>query len=335
MKAWRLEGQGVAALHLRDEDVGAPPPGQVQIRMASTALNYRDVGIAHGLYSAGTDLIPLSDGAGTILAVGADIDGFAVGDQVLTCFYENWQDGRGTIANHRRSLGRERDGVLAEVVNLPATAIVHKPASLTAGEAATLTCAGLTAWTALFTEAAIRPGQHVVIQGTGGVAIFALQFAKMAGATATVLSSSDAKLDRAKAMGADHLVNYRATPDWAAAVLDRTNGVGADAVIELGGPATFVQSLVALKMDGTIPVVGLLAGIEATIPIPLILEKRARIHGVTVGHREDMLAMAQAIDTHGIKPVVDRAYAFEDTRQAYEDLPLGTHFGKILIDVAA
>lgn len=332
MKVWRLDGRGVAALSLVQEEPVQPGPDEVQLRMEAAAINYRDIGIAEGVYSAGTHLIPFSDGAGTVIAVGDAVTDFAVGDPVVTCFYENWQGGRATAANHRRSLGRERDGVLAQVVTLPASALVPRPPSLSAAEAATLTCAGLTAWSALFGEAAIRPGQHVVVQGTGGVAIFALQFAKMAGATVTVLSGSDEKLARARALGADHLVNYKAAPDWAQAVMAFTAGEGADAVIELGGPATMVQSLASLRIEGTVAVIGLLSGIEAALPIPLILEHKARIHGVTVGHREDMLAMARAIETHGIKPAIDRSYAFEDARAAYEDLPRGAHFGKLVVD---
>ena len=333
MKVWRLDGRGISALNLANEEPVVPGPGEVQIRMEAAAINYRDVGIVEGIYSAGTHLVPFSDGAGTVVAVGEAVADFAAGDPVVTCFYENWQAGRATAANHRRSLGRERDGVLAQVVTLPASAIVPRPLSLSPAEAATLTCAGLTAWTALFSEAGIRPGQHVVVQGTGGVAIFALQFAKMAGATVTVLSGSDEKLARAHALGADNLVNYKATPDWAQAVMAFTGGEGADAVIELGGPATFVQSLACLRIDGTIAVIGLLSGIEAALPIPLILERKARIHGVTVGHREDMLAMTHAVESHRIKPVVDRSYAFEDARKAYEDLPNGAHFGKLVIDI--
>jgi NADPH:quinone reductase-like Zn-dependent oxidoreductase len=334
MKTWRLTGAGVDSLRFGDEDVAAPGPGEIQIAMRAAAINYRDLGVAQGVYPAAPNLVPFSDGAGTVTALGAGVDGFAVGDEVVTCFYENWQGGRGTPANRARTFGSERDGVLAELVNLPASGVVKKPANLDFAEAATLTCAGLTAWSALFREGGLLAGQHVVAQGTGGVAIFALQFAKMAGATVTVLSSSDAKLDRAAAMGADHLVNYRKTPDWQDEVRAFTGGRGADVVVEVGGPETFPRSQACLAMEGTIAIVGLLSGIDAALSIPLTIGNRQRIHGLTVGHREDMLAMVRAVETNQIVPVVDGRYALAEARRAYEDLPTGKHFGKLVVDVA-
>ena len=219
-------------------------------------------------------------------------------------------------------------------MNIPASGLVKKPASLDFDEASTLTCAGLSAWTALFREGGLIAGQHVVVQGTGGVAIFALQFAKMVGATVTVLSSSDAKLERAAAMGADHLVNYRTRPDWETAVRDFTGGRGAEVVIELGGPQTFTHSQACLATEGTITIIGLLSGIDAGLSIPLTIMGRQRIHGITVGCREDMLSMIRAIDTNRIKPVIDGRYDMADALRAYHDLPTGKHFGKLVINVA-
>lgn len=334
MKTWRLNGAGLDALKLGEEDVSAPGPGEVQVAIKAAAINYRDVGVASGVYPAASNLVPFSDGAGTVLALGAGVSDFAVGEEVVTCFYENWQGGRGTPENRARSFGSERDGVLAEVVNLPASGLVRKPDSLSLAEASTLTCAGLTAWSALFREGGLLAGQHVVAQGTGGVAIFALQFAKMIGATVSVLSSSAAKLDRAAALGADHLVNYRSTPDWQDAVRAFTGGRGADVVVEVGGPETFPRSQACLAMEGTIAIVGLLSGIDAALSIPLTIGSRQRIHGITVGHREDMLAMVKAIDVNAIKPVIDGRYALADARRAYDDLPTGRHFGKLVVDVA-
>ena len=333
MKVYRLAGNTLASLNCHVESVAHPETGEVQVAIKAAALNYRDVGVVAGVYPAAPNLIPLSDGAGTIVAVGSGVEGFAVGDEIVSCFYENWPGGAATPENHRRSFGSERDGVLSQCVNLPVSGLVLKPASLTHAEASTLTCAGLTAWTALFSEAGLQPGQHVVVEGTGGVAIFALQFAKMAGATVTVLSSSDEKLARARELGADHLVNYRTTPAWSSTIMEYTNGRGADVVIEVGGPATFAQAQASLRMDGTIAIVGLLSGIETPLSIPLAITRRARIHGVTVGHREDMLAMTRAVDAHGIKPVIDRHYAFSDAKRAFEDLPKGAHIGKLVIDI--
>ena len=334
MKTWRLTEAGIDALRLGDEDVTAPGPGEVQVAIQAAAINYRDLGVASGVYPAAANLVPMSDGAGTVVALGAGASGLAVGDEVVTCFYENWQGGRGTPENRAHTFGSERDGVLAEVVNLPASGLVKKPATLDFAEAATLTCAGLTAWSALFREGGLVAGQHVVAQGTGGVAIFALQFAKMVGATVTVLSSSDAKLDRAAGLGADHLVNYRTTPDWPDAVRGFTGGRGADVVVEVGGPETFPRSQACLAMEGTIAVVGLLSGIDAALSIPLTIGGRQRIHGVTVGHREDMLAMVRSVEANRIRPVIDGRYALADARRAYDDLPTGRHFGKLVVDIA-
>ena len=335
MKTWRLTGPGIAGLRLTDEEPDAPGPGQVQVAIRAASINYRDLGVAEGIYPAAPNLIPFSDGSGTVVALGAGVTGLATGDEVVNCFYENWQGGRGTPENRARSFGSERDGVLAERVNLPVSGLVRKPLSLDFAAASTLTCAGLTAWSALFREGRLLPGQHVVVQGTGGVAIFALQFARMAGATVTVLSSSDAKLDRAAALGADQLVNYRKTPDWNEAVRSFTRGRGADVIVELGGQETFPRSQACLAMEGTIAIVGLLSGIEASLSVPLAIGERQRIHGITVGHREDMIEMIGAIETAGLRPVIDGRYALADARRAYEDLPTGRHFGKLVVDVAA
>jgi NADPH:quinone reductase-like Zn-dependent oxidoreductase len=334
MKTWRLTGSGFDNLNMGDEHPGEPGPGEVQVAIRAAAINFRDVGVVDGTYPAAANLVPFSDGAGAVVALGAGVGGFEVGDAVVTCFYENWQGGRGTPENRARSFGSERDGVLAELVNLPASGLVKKPVSLDFAEASTLTCAGLTAWTALFREGGLVSGQHVVVQGTGGVAIFALQFAKMIGATVTVLSSSDAKLERVRAMGADHLVNYRTAPAWSDAVRAFTGGRGAEVVVELGGPQTFPLSQACLAMEGTIAIIGLLTGIDAGLSIPMTIGGRQRIHGITVGHREDMLAMNRAIDLNGIKPVIDSRYALDDAKRAYQDLPKGQHFGKLVVEVA-
>lgn len=332
MKTYRLNGLGLDALRCGQEDVAPPARGEVQVRIEAAAINYRDVGVVFGHYPAASNLVPFSDGAGTIVAIGDAVEDFAVGDAIVSCFYENWQSGRASASNHRRSFGSERDGMLAELVNLPVTGIVHKPASLDMRAASTLPCAALTAWSALFTEGRLAPGQHVVVEGTGGVALFALQFARLAGATVTVLSSSDAKLARAAAMGADHLVNYRDVPDWSATVMDFTDGTGADIVIELGGAATLGQALRSIRMDGLVAVIGVLSGLEAALFVPHMLQRHARLQGVTVGHRDDMIAMGKAVDIHGIMPVIDACFAFNDVRHAYEQLPTGQHFGKMVID---
>lgn len=332
MNTYRLTGNGLDSLCACTETIGVPGPGEVQLNIKATAINNRDVGVIEGAYSACGNLVPLSDASGVVGAIGEGVDAFAIGDEVISCFYVDWPSGRATAENHRYSFGRERDGFLRLRMNVPVTGLVAKPKTLTHAEGATLPCAALTAWTALFREGGLEPGQHVVIEGTGGVAIFALQFAKMAGASVTVLSSSDAKLERAAALGADHCVNYRKTPVWSDLITEVTNGRGADIVVELGGTETLGQALKSIRVGGLVAIIGVLSGIEANLFLPDMLERYARLQGVTVGHREDMMAMGRAIDFHGIKPVIERLYAFDRATDAFADLPKGEHFGKLVID---
>ncbi len=332
MKAYRLFEPGQAGLRCVDEQIPQPGAGEVLVRLAAASINYRDLGILAGFYPNKPGVIPFSDGAGTVEAVGAGVRGFAAGDAVVGCFYADWQAGPATAANHAASLGCEHDGVLAEHICLPATALVHKPASLDFAEAATLPCAALTAWSALFTEGNVRPGQHVLVQGTGGVALFALQFACMAGAEVTVISGSDEKLERARSLGARHLINYRSTPDWAARALEITGGHGVDLVVELGGADTLAQSMRCVAVGGHISVIGVLSGLEAKISVPDMLFRHIRLCGITVGHREDFIAMNRAMDQHGIQPVIDTRFGFDEAPLAYEALPRGLHFGKLVIE---
>lgn len=333
MKAYRLHAPGPAGLRCGEESIPSPGAGEVLVRVAAASINYRDLGILAGVYPNKAAVIPLSDGAGTVERVGPGVRGFSSGDAVIGCFYADWQAGPATAANHAASLGCEHDGVLAEYVCLPATGLVHKPASLDFAQAATLPCAALTAWSALFTEGGLQPGQHVLVQGTGGVALFALQFARMAGAMVTVISGSDDKLDRARALGAHHTINYRTTPEWSAQALEITGGRGVDLVVELGGADTLAQSMRCVTVGGHISVVGVLSGLEAKIFVPDMLFRHIRLCGITVGHREDFLAMNRAIDQHGIEPVIDTRFGFDEAALAYEALPRGLHFGKLVIEV--
>lgn len=332
MKQFQIKGQGLENLVRLDVAMPSPGPSDVLVRMQAASLNYRDLGILGGHYPAPTGVVPLSDGAGIVEAVGSCVSDFAVGDAVVSCFYTNWQDGAATPANHAASLGCEVDGVLQEYAMIPHTGLLHKPASLDFAEAATLPCAALTAWSALFTEGHLRPGQHVLVQGTGGVALFALQLAKIAGAQVTVISSSDEKLERARLLGADHVLNYSQTPQWGAAVRDMTSGRGVDIIIELGGGETLRQSLSCIAMDGRISVIGVLTGIEAQVSIRDMLFGHVHINGITVGHRADFRQMIATIDQHGVKPVIDQRFAFEEAPAAYAALPTGAHMGKLVID---
>lgn len=334
-RAWQLGGVGIDSLRLVQRALPEPGPGEVRLRMAAAAINQRDLGILAGFYPSPAGVIPFSDGAGTIDAVGAGVAGWAVGDAVIANFYPHWESGPATAANHAASLGCEIDGMLAEHAIVSASGLVAAPQTLSAVAAATLPCAGLTAWSALFTEGQLRAGQTVVIQGTGGVAVFALQLARMAGARAIVLTSDPAKAERARAMGAGLTIDYRANPQWAAAVLEATGGEGADLILELGGQDTLPQSLECVKVGGRISVIGVLSGLVAAVPVPPILFRHIHLTGITVGHRADLAALVQAIDANAIAPVVDATFDFADAPAAYAALPAGRHFGKLVVTMGA
>lgn len=333
-RAWRLEGAGIESLRLEARDLPQPGFGEVRVRMAAAAINHRDLGILAGAYPNRAGVIPFSDGAGRVEAVGPGVTGFGPGDAVITSFYPDWESGPANAANHARSLGCETDGVLAEHAILPATALVAAPRTLGAAAAATLPCAGLTAWSALFTEGRLQAGETVLVQGTGGVAIFALQMARMVGAKVILLTGDVSKAERARALGADHIINYRDVPDWADSVLAATDGEGVDLIVEVGGQATLPQSLNCVKIGGRICVVGVLSGLVAPVPVPQLLFRHVHLTGITVGHRSDLAALVRAVDANGLIPVVDGTIDFADARKAYEALPLGAHFGKLVVEMA-
>src|ERR1700742_4299943 len=258
-----------------------PGPGQVAVRMRAASLNYRDLLTVQGKGGAKLPLIPCSDGAGEIVSVGEGVTRVAVGDRVCPMFFQSWFDGRPSASNRRLALGGTRPGVLQELMVLDAEGVSRIPPHLTFEEAATLPCTALTAWRALFEEVHIRPGDTVLVQGTGGVSIFALQFAKLAGASVIVTSSSDEKLERAKKLGADPTINYRSVPEWGKAAAEWTGG-GVDHVVEVGGKDTFAQSLEAARIGGTILVIGVLSGFSQQIAIPSLFSKNLHVIGLSV-----------------------------------------------------
>ena len=278
MKVWQIAREwsieGMELVERSDPDAGA---GQITVRMRAASLNYRDLLMVQGKGGAyKLPLIPFSDGAGDVVAVGEGVTRVSVGDRVCPMFFQTWFDGGPSASNRRLALGGTLPGVLQELRVLDAEGVSRTPDHLTFAEAATLPCAGLTAWRALFEEAAVRPGHTVLVQGTGGVSIFALQLAKLAGATVIVTSSSDAKLERAKALGADHTINYRSVPDWGKSAADWTGG-GVDHIVEVGGKDTLQQSIEAARVGGTILVIGVLSGFAQQIMIPsLVREKPSR-----------------------------------------------------------
>ncbi|HEX7007257.1 MAG TPA: NAD(P)-dependent alcohol dehydrogenase [Alphaproteobacteria bacterium] len=313
-----------------------PGPSEVLIRVRATSLNRRDHSVIMGIY-AGPPLtrptIPVSDGAGEVVAVGPEVRRFKVGDRVAGCFFQRWHDGPYAASVRGSTLGAPNDGMLAELVALAETGVVAIPDHLSFEEAATLPCAGLTAWHALFERGGLRPGQTVLVLGTGGVSVFGLQFAKAAGARVIVTSSSDEKLMRAKALGADGAVNYRTTPEWDKQVLRLTGGQGVDQVLEVGGAATLPRSIESVRVGGFIHQIGFVSGRDATINLPRLVARDATYRGVYVGSRAMFEAMNAAIAATRLKPVIDRIFPFEDARAAYEYQGSGAHFGKVVIKV--
>lgn len=311
-----------------------PGPGQVLIAMRASSINYRDLVVpnrGYGSFTGNLPLIPLSDGVGEIVEVGAGVRQLKVGDRVCPCFMQNWSGGELTLERVTGTLGGPIDGTMAQFMCLPESGVVKVPAYLSHEEAATLPCAALTAWSALVTYDHLRPGSRVLVQGTGGVALFALQFAKLLGAHVTVISSSDEKIARAKALGADAALNYRSTPEWAKATREITGGAGYDHIVELGGETTLPQSLRCIRPGGTLSMIGVLSGGAMNAPLGLVVTRQVRLQGITVGHRDGFAAMMAALEQHRIKPVIDRVFAFEQLKDAMAYLKSGAHFGKVCI----
>ena len=333
MKVWQIARDwSIEGMELAELPEPAPGPGQVTVRMVAASLNYRDLLTVQGKGGVSRlPLIPFSDGAGEVIAVGDSVSRVAVGDRVCPMFFQSWIDGKVSAASRRYALGGTRPGVLQEVMLLDAEGVSRIPSHLSFQEAATLPCAGLTAWRALFEEAKVRPGDTVLVQGTGGVSIFALQFAKLAGASVIVTSSSDEKLERAKALGADHTINYRSVPEWGKAASEWTGG-GVDYVVEVGGKDTFAQSLEAARVGGTILVIGVLSGFSQQIAIPSLFSKNLHVIGLSVGSRRMFEGMTAAIGRNGMKPVIDRVFGFDAVPDALRLMQQGGHFGKIVVE---
>lgn len=310
-----------------------PGPGEVLLRMHAWSLNYRDLLVARGAYGAPppAGLVPLSDGAGEVVEVGAGVTRVQPGDRVAGCFMQGWLAGEVTAEAARTALGGAIDGMLAEYKVLDAEGVVRLPGRLSYAQAATLPCAAVTAWNALVREARVKAGDVVVLQGTGGVSLFALQFAKLHGARCIITSSSDDKLAVARAMGADDLINYRAQPDWDKAVVELTGGRGADVVVEVGGAGTLEKSLNAVRYGGIVTLIGVLTGTAGPVSTAAILRRHVRVQGIYVGSREMFEEMNRAIGQHGLQPHIDRTFGFDAARGAYEHLAAAGHTGKVVI----
>ena len=331
MKAFEIHpGFGFDNLKLVDKPEPQPGVGQVLVAMKAWSLNYRDLMVVTGAYNPRLKLpmVPLSDGAGEVVAVGAGVTRFKPGDRVAGCFMQRWVAGELTDEKARSALGGALEGVLAERVAYAEEGLVRIPAQLSFEEAATLPCAALTAWNALVASGGIKAGDTVLVQGTGGVSMFALQFAKMHGAKVIATSSSDAKLARAKELGAAECINYKSVPEWGKKAVELTGGV--DHVVEVGGAGTLNESLRAVRHGGHVALIGVLAAAPSFNWVPILM-KAIRVHGIFVGSREMFEAMNRAIAVVGMKPIIDRTFDFAQAREAMQYMQSGAHFGKVVI----
>ena len=312
-----------------------PGPGQVLLEMKAASLNYRDVLTVAGKYNPRQPLplIPCSDGVGVVAAVGDGVSRVRAGDRVATLFSQKWWGGRPEYDKIRSTLGGPLDGTLAEYMALDENGVVKVPGHLSNVEAATLPCAAVTAWSALATQGDVGPGDTVLVQGTGGVSLFALQLARILGARVIATSSSDEKLERVRELGAWAVVNYVDEPEWGKKARELTGGVGVDHVVEVGGGGTIAQSLKAIRIGGQISVIGNLAGGSTELSLIPILMQNVRLQGIIVGSREGFEAMSRAIAQHELRPVVDRVFPFAETPEAFRYVAAGKHFGKVCIEI--
>ena len=334
MLVWQISAFGIDSLELAERPTPSPGPGEVLVKIHAISFNYRDLLMVKGLYNPKMNLprIPCSDGAGEVVAVGDGVTAWKPGDRVAGIFMQNWLDGSPTPAKVKGALGGDIDGTLAEFVLLKETGLVAIPGHLSYEEAATLPCAAVTAWNALIC-ADLKPGATVLIQGTGGVSIFALQLAQQMGARVLGTSSSDQKVERARALGLDAGLNYRTSPDWDRWVLDETGGEGVDLVVEVGGIGTLPRSLHAVCMGGTIAQIGVLSGPAEPLPLPLILHKQARIRGIYVGSRHDFEQMNRAINLAKLRPVME-SFPWTQAREVLGRMEQASHFGKLVLTLA-
>jgi NADPH:quinone reductase-like Zn-dependent oxidoreductase len=333
MKFWQIPSFGIDNLEVKERPLPELSAGQVLVKVHAVSLNYRDLMVVLGKYNPKLALprIPCSDGAGEVAAVGEGVTRVKVGQRVAGIFMQNWIDGAPDAAKQRGALGGDIDGMLSEYVVLHEEGLVDVPAHLSWEEAATLPCAAVTAWNAVVRAGNIKAGDTVVIQGTGGVSIFALQFAKLLGARVLGTSSSDEKLERARRLGLDEGVNYKQRADWAKWVLDSTGGRGADLIVEVGGAGTFAQSLKAVRVGGCVAQIGILSQATEPFQVAPILHKQVRVLGIYVGSRRDFEEMNRAIALHRMQPVVDQVFSFADAGAALSAMESASHFGKIAI----
>ncbi|GFM60942.1 NADPH:quinone oxidoreductase [Pseudomonas cichorii] len=326
-------GGGYDRVIVGDSEVLAPKAGEINVRLHANSLNYHDFAVVSGMWGPSESRIPMADGAGVVTAVGEGVDEFKVGDSVVSTFFPDWISGEPLVEGFVTVPGDGIDGYAREQVTARATSFTHAPIGYTHAEASTLTTAGLTAWRALMVDGGLKAGDTVLVQGTGGVSIFALQFAKMAGATVIATSSSDEKLERLRELGADHLINYRKDSNWGETARALTGGRGVDHIIEVGGPSTLEQSMNAARVGGHISVIGILTGVTGELAIVPALVKQLRLQGVLVGSRSQQQDMIRAINANGMRPVMDRSFPLTDIVEAFRYQETNQHFGKITLDI--
>ena len=335
MRVFQIEGEwGMDYLRVSERPVPRPGPGEVLIQMAASSLNYRDLVVpnrGYGNHSGNLPLIPVSDGMGVVVEIGKGVRRVAVGDRVCPTYFQNWIAGEPDLERLTQSLGGPIDGTMAEFMCLSEQGVVKVPSAFSDLEAATLPCAALTAWNAIQSATSLRAGDNVLIQGCGGVALFAVQFARLLGAHVTVISSSDARMERVRGLGAHQTINYREHPEWAKATREFTQGRGYDLIVELGGEQTLPQSLRCVRPGGTIAMIGILSGSGLETSLGYVITRQVRLQGITVGHRDGFEAMVRAIDLHKISPVIDRVFAFDELKDALAYLKSGAQFGKVCI----
>ncbi len=332
--AYEITEFGIDALKSNERQAPALKANEVRVKVQAVSLNYRDLLVVKGLYNKNLPfpLIPLSDGSGVVVEVGDLVTRVKVGDRVAAIFMQKWLSGAIKKEYGESALGGAIDGMLADHVVLNENGLVKIPEYLSFEEAATLPCAAVTAWNALIASGAIKPGDTVLTMGTGGVSLFALQFAKMNGARVIITSSSDEKLKRAKEMGADHTINYKKNENWEKVVLEKTGGMGVDHVVELGGAGTLDRSIKAVRVGGHISVIGVLAGGSGFNPMPILM-KNICLQGIYVGSRQMFEDMNVALTQHKIHPVIDKVFGYDQVQAALKHMESGSHFGKIVVSL--
>lgn len=336
MRTWEIQNDfGIENLNLIEKPDPQPGRGEILVGVRACSLNFRDLQVAQGVYDPKMPLprVPFSDGAGEVLAVGEGVEKFEAGDRVAGIFMQEWAGGEVTPDAAASAMGGAVDGMLSEQVVLEEHGLVHIPDHLSYEEAATLPCAAVTAWNALVDKGGLKAGDTVLALGTGGVSIFALQFANLFGAQAIVTSSSDEKLERARELGASDTINYEKTPEWHKEVLKVTEGRGVDHVVEVGGPDTLEKSIDAARMGGNVAMIGVLTGVKGEFTTGKILRKTLRIQGIYVGSREMFEKMNRAVALHEMRPVVDRTFPFEEAREALRHMESAAHFGNIVVQI--